>query len=268
MTEADHSSQPNIPRNASSWAQEVNSLEITRVPTGAINLNVEGRQVVGPLQGFGQLWQKTYRVRLPDLTQTPAEVMQHWKTNFIHYLLPNQRFFPALNGIQPGELVLINASMTGMPISTGVMVLYSDDESFTLITPQGHPESGWNTFSVSNEDECIVCQIQSLARANDPIYEIGFRLFGTSLQENIWRYMLNTLANSFQINGQVQTSSTCVDPQLQWSEAKNIWQNAAIRTVFYTILFLPIRWLSKNKKRPATTPPTPLQKNTDSQPPT
>jgi hypothetical protein len=158
--------------------------------------------------------------------------------------------------------------MTGMPISTGVMVLYSDDESFTLITPQGHPESGWNTFSVSSEDECVVCQIQSLARANDPIYEIGFRLAGTSLQENTWKYMLNTLANSLHINGLVQTSKTCVDPQLQWSEAKNIWQNAAIRTVFYTLFLLPFHWLLKNKKRPAATSATTLPKNSDSQPST
>ena len=39
-------------------------LEVGAVPAGAINLNVAGRRLAGPVQGFGQLWQKTYRVRL------------------------------------------------------------------------------------------------------------------------------------------------------------------------------------------------------------
>ena len=34
------------------------------MPEGAANVNVQGRREVGALQGFGQLWQKTYRVRL------------------------------------------------------------------------------------------------------------------------------------------------------------------------------------------------------------
>ena len=34
-----------------------------------------------------------------------------------------------------------------MKLSTGVMVLYADDESFTLMTPQGHMFAGWITFS-------------------------------------------------------------------------------------------------------------------------
>ena len=34
-----------------------------------------------------------------------------------------------------------------MPLSTGVLVLYADDESFTLMTPQGHVFAGWITFS-------------------------------------------------------------------------------------------------------------------------
>jgi Domain of unknown function (DUF1990) len=248
MNEPQDFSPDDIPRNADSWAQEVDALEITRVPTGAINLNMDGRQVVGPLQGFGQLWQKTYQVRLPGVTLTPAEVMQRWKTSLPQLMPPEQRFFPALKGIEPGELVLINASLTGMPISTGVMVIYADDESFTFMTPQGHPESGWNTFSVSSEEECIVCQIQSLARANDPIYEIGFRLFGATEQEKIWYHVLTELAALFQVNGQMKNYKTCIDPRLQWSEAKNIWQNAAIRTVLYTI-FLPLRFLNKSKKQ-------------------
>ena len=47
------------PRDAAYWAQKVEKLEVSKVPTGAANVNVQGRREVGPLQGFGKLWQKT-----------------------------------------------------------------------------------------------------------------------------------------------------------------------------------------------------------------
>ena len=43
-------------REAETWAQPIAKLSVTDVPAGATNLNVEGRQLVSPLQGFGQLW--------------------------------------------------------------------------------------------------------------------------------------------------------------------------------------------------------------------
>ena len=235
----------NEPQDAAYWAQ-VSLLQVTRVPTGALNLNVEGRRVVGPLQGFGQMWQRTYRLHIPAVNMTPAEVMQIWKANFVQFLPPKNRFYPvAVAGmVEPGDILLINAQVSGMPVSTGVMVLYADDESFTLMTPEGHPESGWNTFSTSLEDGCVVCQIQSLARANDPLYELGFRLFGATAQERIWEYVLTALAAHFEVNGQVQTFKTCVDPHVQLGQARNIWRNAALWTVLYT-LTAPLRWVGR-----------------------
>src|SRR5215216_3924461 len=170
-------------RDAANWAGHIETLKVAKVPTGAVNINVDGRRVVGPLQGFGALWQKTYqvRLRLPDLM--PAEVIRIWKEHFPEFQPPQNRFYPSVAGVAPGEVVLINASLQGLPVGTGVMVLYADDESFTLMTPQGHPESGWVTFSAfaDEEDEgAIVAQVQSMARANDPIYEIGFKLGGSA----------------------------------------------------------------------------------------
>lgn len=250
MTDDDTVASNIEPQDAAFWARLTSALQVSRVPTGALNLNVDGRQVVGPLQGFGQLWQKTYRIRLSNITMTPAEIMQLWKENFVRFQLATNRFFPVLGTIEPGQLVLINASMNGMPISTGVMVLYADDESFTLMTPQGHPESGWITFSVSLEDEEMVCQVQSFARANDPLYEVGFRLFASTVQERIWVHMLESLAAHLQADVKVQISKVCLDPRVQWSEAKNIWQNASIRTMFY-VMGAPIRWLTRLFKRSA-----------------
>ncbi|MFL5697125.1 MAG: hypothetical protein ACJ797_08490 [Ktedonobacteraceae bacterium] len=237
----------NEPQDAAYWAR-ISLFQVTRVPTGALNLNVEGRRVVGPLQGFGQMWQRTYRLHIPAVNMTPAEVMQIWKANFVQFLPPKNRFYPVAGAIDPGDVLLINADFSGMPISTGVMVLYADEESLTLMTPQGHPESGWNTFSVYTSDDELICQIQSIARANDPLYEFGFRLLGSSVQERIWAHVLKALEAHLQVEGQLSIDKVCVDPRVQWSEARNVWQNAALRTLLYT-LGAPLRWLSRRLSR-------------------
>lgn len=252
-------------RHEAYWAKPITSLLVSRVPTGSLNLNVDGRQVVGPLQGFGRLWHKTFRLSLPDIVLTPVEVMQTWKANFPRLQPEQNRFFPVTT-LDPGQIMLINASLIGMPVSTGMLVLYADEESFTLMTPQGHPESGWITFSASNEEHCLVCQIQTMTRANDPLYEYSFRLFGSRAQDRIWVHVLEALAAHLHTNGmtqahstertggqtaQVQVTRVCLDPRVQWSEAKNIWQNAAIRTIFYT-LATPLRWLRKRLGRDNT----------------
>jgi hypothetical protein len=232
-------------RDAANWAGRVETLTVTNVPSGAMNINVDGRRVVGPLQGFGALWQKTYQVRLRQAGLTPAEVISAWKERFPEFQPPQNRFYPSVAGVAPGEVVLINASLQGLPVGTGVMVLYADDESFTLMTPQGHPESGWVTFSAFEDeaaDGTIVAQVQSMARANDPMYELGFRFGASRMQEQIWEHVLRSLAAHFACDPTVSLNKTCVDPMLQWSQAKNIWHNAAMRSMLYT-LAAPVRWL-------------------------
>ena len=88
----------------------------------------------------------------------------------------------SITDVAPGEVVLINATLPGLPggvpVSTGVRIIYADDVSFTVMTPAGHPEAGFNTFSAFEEEGETVAQVQSLGRANDPIYEMGYRLMG------------------------------------------------------------------------------------------
>ncbi len=125
---------------------------------------------------------------------TPEEAVQVWKERFPEFQPPNSRFYPSMAGVAPGEVLFISASVGGMPVHTGVRVIYADDESFTVMTPEGHPESGWNTFSAhADDDGTTVAQIQSLARANDPVYEIGFRIMGATEQERIWTHVLKSL---------------------------------------------------------------------------
>jgi len=231
------------PRDAA-WAQPVSRLKVEDVPAGATNINVDGRQVVGPLQGFGQLWQKTYSVRLVGLNTSPQAVMTAWKQNFPKFWPRGNHFYPSLVGIAPGEVALLSLAMPGgVPMSTGMLVLYADDVSFTMMTPQGHMESGWITFSAFEEDGQTVAQVQSIARANDPMYEIGFMLFAHGVQERFWHDTLSALSAYLGAPGlPLQMRKTCVDPRWQWSQAANIWHNAAVRTGMYMSL-APARWL-------------------------
>jgi len=245
MTTSSTPSDGGKPRDADYWAQQVSSLKVSRVPTGALNLNVEGRRAVGPLEGFGPMWQKTYRIRLLEAAVEPAEVIKVWKEHFPEFWPVGSRFYGPLTGIAPGEVALLNLAMPGgMQLSTGVLVLYADDESFTLMTPQGHMFAGWITFSAYKEDGSTVAQAQVLIRANDPIYEIGFRLGGYKQEDMFWQHTLKAVGEHFGVNELVQTEVVCIDPKFQWSEARNIWHNAAMRTTMYKMT-APIRWIRK-----------------------
>src|SRR5215207_11413507 len=88
----------NQPRDAAFWAKRVERLEVSDVPAGAANVNVHGRREVGALQGFGQLWQKTYRVRLSGVEVTPEEVVRIWKERYPEFKPPNSRLYPSMSG--------------------------------------------------------------------------------------------------------------------------------------------------------------------------
>ena len=223
-------------RDAAFWAKSRNVLRVSDVPAGAVNLNVEGRRVIGALQGFGQLWQKTYTVRLTGADVTPREVVEIWKREFPDFHPPESRFYPSLDGVTPGEVMLINASVKGMPVYTGVMILYADDESFTVMTAEGLPEAGWNTFSAYEEGGTTVLQIQSLARASDPIYEVGFHLMGSTEQERIWKHVLASVAARFGVREPVSLDKVCVDNKRQWYRVGNIWHNASLRSLMFTLV--------------------------------
>jgi hypothetical protein len=235
--------------DTSAWAAPVTRIEVAAIPDGARSLNVAGRRLSGPIQGFGSLWQKTYRVNLGSAV-TPAEVVSTFKAHLPELQPARNRFFPSVAGVAPGEVVLINARVSGMPVSTGVLVLYADAEAFTLMTPEGHPESGMVTFTALRSGDATIAQIQSLARANDPIYELGFRLMGGSrAQEAIWRHVLTSLADRFGVTAEVELAKVRVDGRVQWRHARNVWRNAIIRTSLYT-LTAPARRVRTALRRP------------------
>ena len=89
------------------------------------------------------MWQKTMRVELTGADVALAEVIKTWKAEFQRFWPPRNWFYAPLEGIAPGEVALLNLGLPGrMKLSTGVLVLYADDESFTLMTPEGHMLAG------------------------------------------------------------------------------------------------------------------------------
>lgn len=62
------------------------------------------------------------------------------------------------------------------------------------------------------------------------------------MEDAFWHQTLEALAKHVSVTGQVQMTATCVDPRLQWPQAKNIWHNAEIRTGIYTTM-ASLRWV-------------------------
>lgn len=236
-------------RDEAHWAKPVSTLHVTEPPAGAGALNVEGRRVVGPIQGFGQMWQKTFRARLEGVRVAPAEVIRIWKQEFPKFWGAGKSFtfYVPEAGLAPGEISMIKGTLPA-PLTTGVLVLYADEESFTFMTPQGHPYAGWVTFSASEEEGVTVIQAQEIFRADDPLYELAMPILLHRQQNAIWQRTLKAVAANFGVDADVSTQVVLVDPRRQWSNAKNIWQNAGIRTGLHLAL-APLRWLAKPFRR-------------------
>lgn len=222
-------------RDESNWAKKGTDLQVGEVPKGAINLNVQGRSVTSPIQGFGKMWQKTYRVNLgTDVEAT--DVIKTWKERFPSFWPSGNTFYGPITGIAPGDVALLNLTMPGgVKLSTGVMVLYADEESFTLMTPQGHMFAGWITFSSFATPEGVMAQAQVLMRASDPLYEVGLTMGGHKKEDKFWDATLTALAKHFGVEAPVVVTAVCVDKKRQWKRAGNIKQNAAIRSGMYAV---------------------------------
>lgn len=213
-------------------------------PPEAINVNVSGKELAGPQKGFGQLWRKTYRLELVGSPVSPDQLIRRWKTKFPDYWPEGSTFYGSRPRIEPGEVAVINLEGPAKSkIATGIKVIQSDDHSFSFITPQGHIFAGTITFRGVPGPRATVAQIQSIIRASDPLFEIGARLGAVHKQEDaFWQQTLQNLAADFGVTGQpVRQETTLIDKRVQWSEAKNVWHNSAIRTTIY----LPVHALKR-----------------------
>ena len=230
------------PRNADSWARKVDRLEVNP-RDGVRGTNVAGRRLTGPIQGFGKMWQKSYRM-MAGSQIGPEQAIATWREHFPEFWPRGNRFAGALTGINPGDVALLDLAIGGgVKLSTGVFVLYADAESFTLMTPQGHMFAGWITFSAEREagnadrqagGETVV-QALVLMRANDPLYEVAMTFGGHRKEDKFWAATLTALGERLGVaDPKVETKTVCVDSRRQWRHANNIWHNSMIRSVLQT----------------------------------
>ena len=220
------------PRDAGSWAAKVDRLEVEQ-RDGVRGTNVAGRRLTGPVQGFGKMWEKSYSLNAGDVVG-PKDAIATWKAHFPEFWPKGNRFAGALAGISPGDVALLDLAIGGgVKLSTGVFVLYADEESFTLMTPQGHMFAGWITFSAERPGDATMIRAHVLMRANDPLYEIGMSFGGHSKEDRFWAQTLGALATRLGVpDPQVETRSTCVDNRRQWKHWTNVWHNSMLRSLF------------------------------------
>ncbi len=226
--------RPAASRDAASWARKVERLQVDP-RDGVRGTNVAGRRLTGPVQGFGKMWQKTYRMDAGPSIE-PEQTIATWREHFPEFWPKGNRFAGALTGINPGDVALLDLAVGGgVKLSTGVFVLYADAESFTLMTPQGHMFAGWITFSAEREGDTTMVQAQVLMRANDPLYEIAMTAGGHGKEDRFWAATLTALGQRLGVpDPQVEIRSTCVDAKRQWRHAGNVWHNSGVRSVLQT----------------------------------
>ncbi|MBK8833726.1 MAG: DUF1990 family protein [Anaerolineae bacterium] len=178
------------PDRDDAWAKAGSQFNVGTLPKDAININVQGKRVAGPVKGFGALWQKTYTARFVGTKPDPNTVIREWRAHFGDFWPKGNRFFTEGSRVDPGAVAVLNLSPApGATVVTGIMVLFADDEQFTFLTPEGHMFGGMITFTarVDEETSDTIAEIQALIRANDPFIELAMALGGTMQRTSIGR---------------------------------------------------------------------------------
>lgn len=224
--------------DAGNWATTASgrlNVAAGRAEADANAWGISGRKVTGPMQGFGRLWQRTYTCPIGTVA-TPQEAIAVWRAHFGEFWPRGSRFYGALEGINPGDVAPIAvAAGGGLKLTTGVLVLYADDESFSFMTPEGHMFAGMITFSAAEVEGATVLQTQVLIRPNDPLYELGMPVM-RHMEDRFWSATMRNLALRLRAaDPEVAVVGVVVDRKRLWHNARNIRYNAGIRSVAHLV---------------------------------
>jgi len=222
------------------WARSVERLSTGLIPDEAMDINVRGRALTGPVRGFGRLWDKRYRLRIEGASPAPREIVSVWKAEFADFWPAGNRFFPSGGAaIAPGTVAVLNLRLPGgLVVATGLMVLYVADTAFSFISIEGHVIAGWITFSCFRDGDATVVQVHPLFRPGDPLMEFSFRIGAGGEEDRFWHRTLGNLAARLGLRGTVEQRDTLVDGRLQWGEASNILLSAPVLSSFYMPVYL------------------------------
>ncbi len=229
------SDDPRLPKDAPARDEQTPE-EILKKAQKQARDTIDHNGVIGPLEGFGPMWSKTYRMELVGNHKSPEEVVKLWKENFPRFWPKGQRFYAPLTGIQPGEVALvISAAPGGLKFSTGVKIVTADDTSFTFATPRGHVFAGYVTFSSFKVGEKVAIQANVLMRSPDPVMEVAMLLGGHKAEDIFWGNTLKNFAHFLGAEGPIKAGKKVVEHNYQWSHLKNLRYNALMNSIIYTV---------------------------------
>lgn len=211
------------------WAAKVDRLHVDGGRQDKA-FNVEGRRVAGPQQGFGRLYDRTFAITLGDVV-TPEELVKDWRAHFGDFWPKSATFYGSITSIEAGDV----APLTAGGITTGVLVIYADDTSFSYMTPEGHMFAGMITFSARREQAGTVAEIRMLVRPADPFWVMVWPV-GRGMEGRFWKGTLTNLAASRGVWGvAARETTTCVDQRILWGNWRNIVRNGVAATVFHSL---------------------------------
>jgi Domain of unknown function (DUF1990) len=211
------------------WAANVNRLHVNGGRQDKA-FNVEGRRVAGPQQGFGRLYDRTFAIDLGDAV-TPEVLVRDWRAHFGNFWPKSATFYGSSMSIEAGDV----APLTASGITTGVLVIYADDTSFSYMTPEGHMFAGMITFSARHEDAGTVAEIRMLVRPADPLWVMVWPV-GRGMEGKFWKGTLKNLAATYGVTGVPASELTvCVDARTLWKNWRNVFRNGGLATARHAI---------------------------------
>jgi hypothetical protein len=211
------------------WAAKVDRLHVDGGRQDKA-FNVEGRRVAGPQQGFGRLYDRTFTIALGDAV-TPEVLVKDWRAHFGDFWPKSATFYGSITSIEAGDV----APLTAGGITTGVLVIYADDTSFSYMTPEGHMFAGMITFSARHEEAGTVAEIRMLVRPADPFWVMIWPV-GKGMEGKFWRGTLTNLAAACGVTDATPTeTNVCVDQKILWRNWRNVFRNGAAATVFHSL---------------------------------
>lgn len=143
----------------------------------------------------GRLLQRDYWAVIKGSRARPREVMELVAARFSEFAPSELAAFRRTAGEGPlavGDVLEVHIRATG---TYRVRVTHCDENSFTLTTLPGHPESGRITFGAyPNELGDVIFHIRSRARSGSVGHYLGFVAVGEAMQTETWAEFVNRVA--------------------------------------------------------------------------
>lgn len=152
-------------------------------------------------QGSGPLFQRDYWAAIRDCRISPRQFGALLAAHFAEFAPSALARFERMDvgpsadrPLRVGDELRVHIRMAG---DFRVRVLHLDDNSITLCTLHGHPESGRITFGAyRNRRGDVVIHIRSRARSGSSKYYAGFVAVGEPMQTMTWTDYIDQLAHS------------------------------------------------------------------------